>query len=149
VYTGFCCDFDLEWNRTISEAPNAAMMFSLFVKMASEARGLLTAKALEQHLLQLGGVVTTLVQMGQQWDALVSWALLQWVAAPGLSNYNQDTVAEEVAKRFLRTVQVVFEATNRLVEKYNVVDDIVGGGGLHLLADGFGWKNGVTMALSP
>jgi alpha,alpha-trehalase len=144
---GFYCDFDIGWNRTISEAPNAAMMFPLFVKMASETRGLLTAKTLEQKLLKLGGVVTTLVQTGQQWDAPMGWAPLQWVAVQGLSNYNQDAVAEEVAKRFLRTVEVVYQSTNRLVEKYNVVDDIVGGGGEYPLADGFGWTNGVTMAL--
>ncbi len=144
---GFYCDFDIEWNRSISEAPNAAMMFPLFVKLANETRGLLTAKTLEQTLLQLGGVVTTTVETGQQWDYPMGWAPLQWVAAQGLSNYNQDAVAEEVAKRFLRTVEIVFGATNRLVEKYNVVDDIVGGGGEYPLADGFGWTNGVIMAL--
>jgi len=50
--------------------------------------------------------------------------------------------------RFLRTVQRVYEREGKLVEKY-VVDGSAGGGGggEYPLQDGFGWSNGVALAL--
>ena len=38
-------------------------------------------------------------------------------------------------------------ASGKLLEKYNVVQRLPGGGGEYPLQDGFGWTNGVTRAL--
>ncbi|MEP7204854.1 MAG: trehalase family glycosidase, partial [Candidatus Saccharibacteria bacterium] len=42
----------------------------------------------------------------------------------------------------------VYQSQHKLVEKYNVVNgDVTGGGGEYPLQDGFGWTNGVLAAL--
>jgi alpha,alpha-trehalase len=40
-----------------------------------------------------------------------------------------------------------YAASGKLLEKYNVVEQLPGGGGEYPLQDGFGWTNGVTRAL--
>jgi alpha,alpha-trehalase len=95
-----------------------------------------------------GGLLTTTLTTGQQWDAPNGWAPLQWVAVDGLQRYGQDRLARQLGTRFLRTVQSVYDREQKLVEKY-VVDGSAGGGGggEYPLQDGFGWSNGVTLAL--
>jgi len=66
----------------------------------------------------------------------------------GLQQYGQQALARTLGVRFLRTVQSVYDRDGKLVEKY-VVDGSAsgGGGGEYPLQDGFGWSNGVTLAL--
>ena len=66
-----------------------------------------------------------------------------------LKKYGEDTLAEEIAVRWLKTVSKLFKEKHKLVEKYNVVDgnNVSGGGGEYPLQDGFGWTNGVTQCL--
>lgn len=72
----------------------------------------------------------------------------EWVAVDGLQRYGQDTLARRIGTRFLRTVQTVYDREGKLVEKYVVDGSATGGsGGEYPLQDGFGWSNGVTLAL--
>lgn len=106
------------------------------------------AAAAQAHLLQPGGLATTSVKSGQQWDAPNGWAPLQWVAAEGLQNYGQDDVAMEVTWRFLTNVQHTYDREKKLVEKYDVSSTGTGGGGgEYPLQDGFGCTNGVTLKM--
>ncbi len=123
------------------------MMFPLWVGLADRQRANLTACTLSRMLLRSGGVVTTTFSTGQQWDYPMGWAPLQWVAIQGLERYNMGTLANVIASRFLSTVSRVYASEGKLVEKYNVVEPSAGGGGEYPLADGFGWTNGVTIAL--
>ena len=92
--------------------------------------------------------MTTTVVTGQQWDAPNGWAPLQWVAIQGLRNYGYNELANDIKKRWLATNELVFKRAGKLVEKYNVLDPTVAaGGGEYPLQDGFGWTNGVYMAL--
>lgn len=83
----------------------AAALFPLYVNAASKVRASKMAAATRAHLLQPGGLATTSVKSGQQWDAPNGWAPLQWVATEGLQNYGQNDVAMEVSWRFLTNVQ--------------------------------------------
>jgi alpha,alpha-trehalase len=48
----------------------------------------------------------------------------------------------------MQLVEKVYKRSHKLVEKYNVVDgDGLGGGGEYALQDGFGWTNGVYIAM--
>lgn len=140
-------DRDLD-TGTIRPALTAAALFPLWLQVATPAQARQTAKAANTQLLREGGLLTTTVDTGQQWDAPNGWAPLQWVAVDGLERYKQDALARRVGVRFLHTVQAVYERENKLVEKY-VVDGSAGGGGggEYPLQDGFGWSNGVTAAL--
>ncbi len=68
------------------------------------------AAAAESRLLKPGGLTTTTVNSGQQWDAPNGWAPLQWVAVEGLQNYGQQKIAMEVTRRFLTNVQHTYDS---------------------------------------
>ena len=70
---------------------------------------------------QPGGLVTSTVTSGQQWDAPNGWAPLQWLAVEGLNRYGE-TLAEIIAERWMTKVIAAYRATGKLVEKYNVAD---------------------------
>jgi alpha,alpha-trehalase len=99
------------------------------------------------ELLAPGGLRTTVVNTGQQWDTPNGWAPLQWVAVSGLRRYGEDALAAEIAKRWLATVEREYQASGKMLEKYDVEEAKAGGGGEYPTQDGFGWTNGVTRVL--
>ncbi|WP_313177169.1 alpha,alpha-trehalase TreA [Stenotrophomonas sp.] len=144
---GYYVDRDLDSGQQ-RPALTAATLFPMWLKIADPAQARRTATAVEAGLLRSGGLLTTQRDTGQQWDAPNGWAPLQWVAVDGLQQYGQQALARKLGVRFLRTVQSVYDRDGKLVEKY-VVDGSAsgGGGGEYPLQDGFGWSNGVTLAL--
>ncbi|HHG9062743.1 TPA: alpha,alpha-trehalase [Citrobacter freundii] len=144
---GWYADYDLK-NHKVRNQLTAAALFPLYVNAAAKDRASKVAAATQAHLLQPGGLATTSVKSGQQWDAPNGWAPLQWVAASGLQNYGQDNVAMDVTWRFLTNVQHTYDLEKKLVEKYDVsTTGTGGGGGEYPLQDGFGWTNGVTLKM--
>ncbi len=144
---GWYADYDLK-NKKVRNQLTAAALFPLYVNAASRARADKVAAAAASRLLKPGGIATTNVNSGQQWDAPNGWAPLQWVAAEGLQNYGHDKVAMEVTWRFLKNVQHTYDREKKLVEKYDVsTTGTGGGGGEYPLQDGFGWSNGVTLKM--
>jgi alpha,alpha-trehalase len=98
-------------------------------------------------LLQAGGLATTLVNTGEQWDAPNGWAPLQWIAVMGLRDYGYSTLAEDIAKRWVAANIFVYQQDAKLVEKYDVMNPGMGAGGEYATQIGFGWTNGVLLAL--
>lgn len=144
---GWYADYDLK-SKQVRNQLTAAALFPLYVNAASKDRASKMAVATRAHLLQPGGLATTSVKSGQQWDAPNGWAPLQWVATEGLQNYGQSEVAMEVSWRFLTNVQHTYNREQKLVEKYDVSSTGTGGGGgEYPLQDGFGWSNGVTLKM--
>lgn len=142
---GYYADYDLDARRPI-DRPTAAMAFPLFAGLATPERAAATARALAP-LVGEGGLRTTATTTGQQWDDPNGWAPLQWIAIEGLRRYREDALAERIATRWTATVTREYDASGKLLEKYNVVERLPGGGGEYPLQDGFGWTNGVTRAL--
>jgi alpha,alpha-trehalase len=119
----------------------------LFLGIATPDQAAAVADTLRADFLRAGGLVTTLVQSTEQWDLPNGWAPLQWIAIRGLANYGHHELAAEIAGRWIRLNTDVFTRTGRLLEKYNVVDLAGGGGGEYPIQNGFGWTNGVLLAL--
>ncbi len=144
---GWYADYDLK-TKQVRNQLTAAALFPLYVKAASQERADKTAAAAEAQLIKAGGISTTTVNSGQQWDAPNGWAPLQWVATEGLQNYGHKKVAMDVTWRFLTNVQHTYDREQKLVEKYDVsTTGTGGGGGEYPLQDGFGWTNGVTLKM--
>ena len=123
-------------------------MVPLFVGMCAPEEASTTAEKVLSRLLAEGGLLTTDIESGQQWDAPNGWAPLQWMAVKGLDNYGMNLQADELASRWLALNQKVYQQTGKMLEKYNVKDmDLPGGGGEYPVQDGFGWTNGVYVAL--
>jgi alpha,alpha-trehalase len=145
---------DYRWTRR-ERVPriSAATLYPLFVELASPAQAAAVAGTVKGSLLKPGGVVTTPLDTGQQWDSPNGWAPLQWIAVDGLRRNAQAALAATIACRFMAGVNRLYRASGKLVEKYDVVDTgRRGGGGEYPTQDGFGWTNGVMrrlMALYP
>jgi alpha,alpha-trehalase len=144
---GFYFDYDIAGVKQ-KETGTLAASFPLFFNIASEEQGILVAALIKEKFLKPGGVVSTLEKTGQQWDAPNGWAPLQWMTISALENYSHSKLAAEIANRWIKLNTDVFKRTGKLMEKYNVVDThLEAGGGEYTGQDGFGWTNGVLLAL--
>ncbi len=144
---GYYADYDWQ-TRKLSDQVTAAALYPLFTGLATDAHAKRTASTVRARLLRPGGLATTAVKTGQQWDEPNGWAPLQWVAVDGLRRYGEDALARTIGERFLTQVQALFAREHKLVEKYGLEADAAGGGGgEYALQDGFGWTNGVTLML--
>jgi alpha,alpha-trehalase len=129
---------------TVTAATFAPLFFGLATKVQAER----VADVVRARLLKRGGLVTSTVSTGQQWDAPNAWAPLQWLAIEGLNDYGEIALAETIAQRWMLKVITAYRATGKLMEKYNVEDtSLVTGGGEYPTQDGFGWTNGVLRKL--
>lgn len=142
--------FDVRWptGERVTDRPTMAAVYPLYFGLATpeEARGV--GVELEGEFLKPGGFATTLIPSGQQWDAPNGWPPLQWLAVQGLRRYGDFTLADTARARWLALNRRVYGATGRMVEKYDVFDVTRrAGGGEYPAQDGFGWTNGVAMAL--
>jgi alpha,alpha-trehalase len=121
----------------------AATLYPLFFGLATRAQAGSVAKVVRARLLKPGGLVTTTIASGQQWDAPNGWAPLQWIAVKGLSNYGETALGQAIAKRWMNKVVKAYRVSGKLMEKYNVADASAVTGGEYPTQDGFGWTNGV------
>jgi len=85
-----------------------------------------------------------------QWDYPYGWAPIHLLAIEGLRRYGYSADADRITYKFLLTVLLNFRRDHVLREKYDVVSrststhiDV----GYTQNASGFGWTNGVTLAL--
>jgi alpha,alpha-trehalase len=125
-----------------------AAAFPLFFKMATQEQAEKVAKIIIDKFLKTGGLTTTLHETGQQWDAPNGWAPLQWIAYKGLCNYGLFDAANKIKSNWLNTNERIYKETGKMMEKYNIENqNLEAGGGEYPLQDGFGWSNGVFLAL--
>ncbi len=147
--TGFF--YDLRWRtgERVRLRPTLAAAVPLCFGLATPAQGRAVAARLEREFLRPGGLATTLVTSGQQWDAPNGWAPLEWMAIEGVRRYGRADLADTVRERWLALNRRTYRATGRMMEKYDVVDLARrAGGGEYPTQDGFGWTNGVALALA-
>jgi alpha,alpha-trehalase len=140
-------DYDWEKSEIVGQL-TAAGLFPLFFQIATERQAKMVAQTVRDKMLLPGGLTTTLVESGQQWDLPNGWAPLQWVSVIGLRNYDEAQLAETIAQRWSCITTHNYQVLRTLLEKYNIVDDRPGGGGEYPVQIGFGWTNGVLRAFS-
>ncbi|KAA0166485.1 hypothetical protein FNF31_00315 [Cafeteria roenbergensis] len=99
-------------------------------------------------LWQEGGVVTSNLVTGQQWDSPAAWPPLQWILVQALLRAEAKTDAKELARRWLRSNMLGFQRTGTMFEKYDAFNPgHISGGGEYTPQRGFGWTNGVVLDL--
>ncbi len=144
---------DYNWETgTLIDHISAAGLTPLFI--AGKDNQFIKSKAdqiadtVSKYLLQPGGLVTTGIASGQQWDWPNGWAPLQWIAVKGLQKFGKEDLAKAIAQNWVSLNEKVFAATGKMMEKYDVVDTTkLAGGGEYESQEGFGWTNGVYLAL--
>ncbi len=144
---GWFRDYDFK-RKAFTPVLSMAGAYPLFFPMATPDQGKAAAQTMRERFLMPGGLVSTPINSGQQWDAPNGWAPLQWVGIKGLRNYGADELAAEVRRRWIDLNVNVYNNTGKMVEKYNVEDlSLEAGGGEYPVQDGFGWTNGVLLRL--
>ena len=142
--------YDVRWrtDTRVVGRPTMAAVYPLAFGLATPAQARAVAERLRREFLKPGGFVTTPVNSGQQWDAPNGWPPLQWLAVAGLRRYGLTALADTAAERWLALNRRTYRATGKMTEKYDVeVTDRRAGGGEYPTQDGFGWTNGVALAL--
>jgi alpha,alpha-trehalase len=139
-------DYDLETGQR-RPLPSAAALAPLLTGLATQEQADATARLAEAALLAPGGLRTSLVDSGQQWDRPNGWAPLQWIAVTGLRRYGHEALAQEIARRWIALVDSSYRRTGALHEKYDIESAGIGTGGEYAAQIGFGWTNGVTADL--
>jgi alpha,alpha-trehalase len=148
-FSGFF--YDVRWRSgdRVMDRPSLAAAYVLYFGLADDLQGKRVAARLEAEFLKPGGFVTTLIASGQQWDAPNGWPPLQWLTIEGVRRYGRADLADKARDRWLALNRRTYQATGRMTEKYDVVDlRRRAGGGEYPTQDGFGWTNGVALALS-
>lgn len=143
------CFFDYNIkNKEQTGRYSLATLYPLFFNMVESSKAQKVAAVIDQKFLKDGGLVTTPYQTGQQWDYPNGWAPLQWIGYKSFTNYGLNELAHTIATRWIHLNARVFFQTNKMMEKYDVVNtNRKGGGGEYELQDGFGWTNGVFLRL--
>jgi alpha,alpha-trehalase len=146
--TGWFHDIRWRTGQRVTDRFTLAAAVPLYFGVATPTQARAVARCLERDFLKPGGFVTSTIVSGQQWDAPNGWPPLQWMTIEGLRRYGQHPLAADARDRWLRLNRTTYNATGRMMEKYDVVDpDRPAGGGEYATQDGFGWTNGVALAL--
>ena len=142
--------FDRRWRsgELVTDRPSLAAAEPLYFGIATDEQAKRVAARLERDFLKPGGFVTTNFASGQQWDGPNGWPPLEWIAIEGVRRYGRGDLADQAASRWLALIQRTYRETGRMMEKYDVVNaNKKAGGGEYPTQDGFGWTNGVALAL--
>jgi alpha,alpha-trehalase len=145
---GFFFDVRFRTGERVVDRPSLAAAAPLYFEIATPEQGVRTAAVLERDFLKPGGFVTTNINSGQQWDGPNGWPPLEWLTIEGVRRYRRGDLADTAARRWLNLIQRTYRATGRMMEKYDVVNtNRKAAGGEYPTQDGFGWTNGVALAL--
>ncbi len=140
-------DYDFK-KRDFTKAITIAGAYPLFFKLAPKPHSHYVRAYIRLNFLKSGGLLTTNVRTGQQWDAPNGWAPLQWIVYKGLRNYNFHRTANELSDEWLTLIEKEFKHSGKMLEKYNVSDtNLIAGGGEYEIQEGFGWTNGVYLRM--
>ena len=142
---GYYFDYDfIEKKQT--EVYTLAGAFPLFFNIARQLQVRKMVAVIEKKFLKEGGLITTVNNTKQQWDAPNGWAPLQYIAYKGLIKYGFFDLAKTIKSRWMQTNEKVYAEMGKMTEKYNVeTPNIKAGGGEYPNQDGFGWTNGVYL----
>ncbi len=143
--------YDVRWRtgERVTDRPTLAAAAPLYFRLATPEQGRAVAARLERDFAKPGGFVTTGFASKQQWDAPNGWAPLQWLAIEGSRRYGRADLADAVRDRWLAVNRRTYQSTGKMTEKYDVLDlNRPAGGGEYPTQDGFGWSNGVALALA-
>lgn len=142
-YTDLNVDGSARMNRI-----SMAGAYPFFAGYADPEKAKVGMSFMQKHLLRDGGLLSTPNTTDQQWDAPNGWAPLQWIGYRAAERFGYSELADQIAQRWMKLNESVYRRTGKMMEKYNVTDlSLDAGGGEYDLQDGFGWTNGVYMAL--
>ena len=133
--------------------PSASNYFPLWAdpSLAQGNEDAIIQSFLQSGLMQIGGIQTTTVNTTQQWDSPNAWAPIQYAVIQGFTMLNSTTasrLASQLTCAWIETTYLAWNATQLMYEKYDAfVPGEGGGGGEYMAQTGFGWTNGLVLAI--
>ena len=145
---GLYFDYDFE-NNARSTYEYVTTFYPLWVGLATPEQ----AQAIMRNLSifeKPGGLVMSTHETGGQWDFPYAWAPNQLLADEGIRSYGFTADANRLSYEFLSNVAENFRRDSTIREKYNAVTrssetKVTAGYSMNIV--GFGWTNGVFLAL--
>ena len=124
---GLFYDYDYA-NKKLSKILAGSEMTVLWSELATKEQAATIQKIALPRLEYAHGIVAC--EPGErkysyQWDYPNGWPCIQYLAIKGLLNYGYKSDAKRVAAKYVNMVTTVFNQTNNLWEKYNVVDGTI------------------------
>jgi alpha,alpha-trehalase len=131
--------------------PYLTTYYPLWAGLATKEQAASTVKNLSKFEAR-GGLMSSTLRTGEQWDAPYGWAPLELIAVQGLRRYGYNADADRVSLKFLTMVLEEYLRTGSIVEKYDVVQggaNVAGGIRFGYLSNeiGFGWTNAAFTTL--
>src|SRR5690606_41603854 len=96
---GWYLDYDLT-TKKVSPEVTIAGMSPFFFRVADQSKMAKAIIVLERNFIKPGGVLTTLKNTGEQWDAQNGWKPLQWINIAGLENNGEYETARKITQRW-------------------------------------------------
>ena len=110
---------DYNWQQgRASSVVSAAMLYPLFVGIASSAQAQSVAMLAWQRLLGAEGLAATSPWGAHPGSSPDVWAPVQWIAVQGLNDYGQQGLARSISERWLGYVRHDFAVTGQLRERF-------------------------------
>jgi alpha,alpha-trehalase len=147
---GLYYDYNFKTN-SVRRYPFVTTFYPLWAGIANAAQALRIVKNLSLFE-RPGGLQTSTVRSGSQWDAPFGWAPMQIIAVAGLRRYGYHAPANRISVKFLSLILKEFNEHNVIVEKYDVErrDSQIRSGlkfGYTSNEIGFGWTNAAFLEL--
>jgi alpha,alpha-trehalase len=145
---GLFFDYDFE-KQSRSTYEYVTTFYPLWAGIATPEQ----ARAVMQHVgkfEQPGGLVMSPYETGGQWDFPYAWAPNQLMAIEGMRRAGFNDDANRLSYKFLSMVMENFRRDGTIREKYDAVkrsSETQVTAGYHMNIVGFGWTNGVFLAL--
>ena len=70
---------------------------------------------------------------------------MQYIVVQGLLNYDLKKEARDIAEKWMKINEEIYDQEGKMFEKYNVIEMKSGGGGEYPGQDGFGWTNAIYL----
>jgi alpha,alpha-trehalase len=127
----------------------ATSFYPLWTGLASKAQ----AQAVVHNLKlfeQPGGLATSRIETGAQWDFPYGWAPLHLLAVEGMRRYEYGADADRITGKYLSTILDNFKREHNIREKYNMAtrsSETSIAAGYAQNVTGFGWTNAVFLEL--
>ncbi|MFX1488260.1 MAG: trehalase family glycosidase [Promethearchaeota archaeon] len=147
--TGFYWDYDINNKNKVENLPKSlASFFPLWAGIADSQQAKKLVNSLPIFETDYGLVTCEPGwDNNSQWNYPVGWAPLHWIVLYGLRRYGFDEEAERISMKWLRLLANKYNDTRVLREKYNVVNPSERLPGRYGPQRGFGWTNGVFVAI--
>lgn len=108
---GFFMDYHVPSQKS-SEKFTLAGVFPLYVGLATQAQADLVAQKIEKQFLTSSGLIPALDEPNVSMKRLAQW---HWITIKALHTYGHHSLAEEIQKRFLATIEKMYQQDTRFM----------------------------------